>query len=117
MREDEVGVPTEIFRSDVLSRQRQFHTMTLHACYISKLGYLDTCTGRINQSDQIIVVTFVPVDCEVNTVVYKSDFSSDIQLMLLLVSQSTIFYIFKKKSALLHIRERTPRVITLNDNK
>ena len=64
--------------------------MTLHACYISKLGYLDTCTGRINQSDQIIVVTFVPVDCEVNTVVYKSDFSSDIRNAAILDAAETL---------------------------
>ena len=83
VRPDEVGRPLEVAGPDVDRGQGQFVTAGGHARDVTVLGDFTAETHRVDDTDQVVVVTLVPVAREVDPVVEEAQFRADVQLVLL----------------------------------
>ena len=90
VRPDEVGRPLEVAGADVDRGQGQFVTAGGHARDVTVLGDFTAQTHRIDDTDQVVVVTLVPVAGEVDAVVEEAQFRADVQLVLLFEGQIRI---------------------------
>ena len=66
-------------------------------------------------TDQVVVVTLVPVGGEVDAIFEQAEVDADVQLMLFLISQFAVFRIGNIESCLLSVCKRTIGRVT-HDN-
>ena len=64
--------------------------MRLHLGHVTILGGSTTDTLGADQTDQVEVVTEVPVKHEVDAVVEETEVNTKVELMLLLIGQLTV---------------------------
>ena len=85
MRVDDVGRPTEVLRLDILRGERKLDAARPHRGDIAQLFDLTSDALRIDRSDQVVVVAFVPIDSQIDPVVQKTQVGADVQFVLLFV--------------------------------
>lgn len=71
-RENEVSIPLEVLLGNVTGRKSQLYTVRTHACHIGILANFSIQTGSTQPSYQVIVLAFVPIHAEVDTVIQKT---------------------------------------------
>ena len=90
MRVDEVRRPLEVLGLDVGGREGQLHSAGFHGSDVSEFLYLTAHTLGVDDTDEVVVVTCVPVKTEIDAVVDETCFKTEVQLFLLLVGQIRI---------------------------
>ena len=112
VRIDEVGRPGEALRLDVLRREGDLVTVRLHGSHVAEARSVHGRDG----TDQVVVVTLVPVEGKVDPVVEETGLETEVQLMLLLVGQGLVGHVVDVEGRLLVVRERTPGVGRADDD-
>ena len=105
--EDQVRVPRKIFRADVAGGERELYSVRFHRSYVGVLIDSATYSLRGDYTDQVVIVTLIPVGGEIDAVFEYSEVNADIQLMLFLIGQLTVLDVLNHKSRLLDIGEGT----------
>ena len=108
MRIDEVGGPGEVLLLDVLGGQAEFPSAGLHGSHIAVLLDFAAHTRGVDDTDQVVVVTLVPVEGGADAVVEETGLEADIQLVLLLVGELAVGQLADIQRRLTHIGGRTP---------
>ena len=90
--------------------------MRAHRSNVTILGNLTTDTHGVDDTDQVVVVTAIPVEANVDAVVKETDFSTEVQLVLFLVGQLRVLEVGNLKCRLVHAGKRTPGVHTLDNH-
>ena len=86
--------------------------MTFHRCHIGiSIGSASTDSRCDSSSDKVVVITSIPVDGQINSVVEKTKVSADIQLMFLFVGQFAVFAVRHINTRLLNVCKRAIRRI------
>ena len=80
----------KIIRADVAGGERKFHTVRFHGGYVGI--FVDDAAYSLcgDYTDQVVVVTLVPVGGEVDAIFEQAEVDADVQLMLFLVSEFAV---------------------------
>ena len=77
--------------------------MRFHRSNIGKLQNLSTYALSIDNTDQVVVVTLVPVGGEVDAIFEQAEVNADVQLMLFLVGEFAVLDVIDIKSRFLNV--------------
>ena len=86
-RERQVGCPVEILGLDVACGEGCLKTTRFHRCHVSILRNHTTDTLRLDDTNQVVVVTPVGIEGQVDAVVEETEVNTHVELLLLLVCQ------------------------------
>ena len=88
----------------------------MHRSDIGKL--VDSTLGTVGgtHTDQVVVVTTIPVELYVESVVQEAEVNTNVELMFLFIGQIGVSEVVNVKSRLLIACEWTPGVELLNDS-
>ena len=111
MRVDEVGRPSEVLLHNVLGGERNLDTVRLHGSDVTKFLNLTAETLGVDDTDKVIVVTCEPIEGEIDAVVNETGLKTEVQFLLLLVSQICVRKVRDVKHGFLHGSERSPRIL------
>ncbi len=111
VRIDEVRRPAEVLGFDVAGRKSQLDTRRFQTGDVTVFHHLTADTLRVDHTDQVVVVTLVPVGCEADAVVQEAHVDTDVHLVLLLVSQLAVLQVVNRQTRLGNTGRRTPRVL------
>ena len=108
VRIDEIGRPAEILGFDVLGRKADFDAVRFHLGDVALLLDDTADALRCHVADQVEVVTFVPVDYQVDAVVGKAHVGPDVELVFLLVGERRVLEVFDLQSRFAVAGRRPP---------
>ena len=115
MREDEVGAPFEVLGHDVACRDGELLTVRLHTGHVGILGDGTAYTVGAQRADQVVVVTGVPVEREVDAVVEETEVNTYVELVLLFVGQVFVGEAVDDQTRLLVGGVAAPDVVAADD--
>ena len=90
VRVDQVGAPLEVLGHDVARGEGELLTVRLHRGHVGILHDGAAHTRGALRANQVVVVTRIPVELEVDAVVQEAQVHADVQLVLLLVGQGGV---------------------------
>lgn len=93
---------------DVAGRKSQLDTRRFQTGDVTVFHHLTADTLRVDHTDQVVVVTLVPVGCEADAVVQEAHVDTDVHLVLLLVSQLAVLQVVNRQTRLGNTGRRTP---------
>ena len=112
---DKVGGPGEVPRLDVGGGEGNLHTVGVHGSGVTHLDNTGTAnTLGINRTNQVKVVTGVPVCHNIDAVVQEAGLNANVELVLLLVRKFIVGNVYQCQTGFLHVGERAVRRIGLH---
>ena len=107
MWEDKVCAPAEVLFLYILCRKSELDTVTFHWSYISIRISSSSANSRGDcRSDEVIIVTFIPIECQIDPVIKETNIPTDIQFMFLFIGQFAVLTVCHKDSRFLDICKR-----------
>ena len=101
--EDKVRVPRKIFRANVAGRKGELHTVGFHCGNVGIFVDKTAHSLRGDYTDQVVIVTLIPVGREVDPVFEQTEVDADVQFMLFLVGEFAVLDVLDVKSRFLNI--------------
>ena len=87
VRIDEVSAPCKVCSLNICGIDTQFKTIRLHRSHIT---ILHTTHLGIDNTNQVVVITLIPVKFHIDAIAQEAQLNTNIQLMLLLKRQVAI---------------------------
>ena len=116
VRIDQVGSPLEVLGHNVAGREGELLTVRLHRGHVGIFHNRSAHTHGALRTYQVVVVTCVPVEVEVDAVVQESQADAEVQLVLLLVGQCGVGKARYLETRLLVGRIGTEGAVGLDDD-
>ena len=89
--------------------------MRLHGCYVCIVEDRTLYTSCTLRTDEVVVVTSIPVEREVDSVVEETEVDTEVELVLLLVCQVRVSEAVDLQTRFLVNSVRTPYVVATDD--
>ena len=115
--EGEVGRPLEVARLsslEVAGRESELNTVRLHLGNVGHLAGDTTHTLGVDATNQVVVVTLVPVEYQVDAVAIETEVNTHVKLVLLLVGELLVGNVREVEVHLGVLGEQAPWLVGVN---